>query len=31
MSSNTSLGFEEQKGIKQIIDGLQQGLFQIMD
>jgi hypothetical protein len=31
MSSNASLGFEEQKGIKKIIDGLQQGLFQITD
>ncbi len=31
MASNTSLGFEEQKGIKQIIDGLQQGQFQITD
>ena len=31
MSSNTHLGFEEQKGIKKIIDGLQQGYFQILD
>lgn len=31
MSSNTDLGFEEQRGIKKIIDGLQRGSFQLLD
>ena len=31
MSSNTDLGFEEKRGIKKIIDGLQRGSFQILD
>lgn len=31
MSSNTCLSFEEQKGITKIIDGLQQGLFKVID
>ncbi|MGB3403160.1 MAG: hypothetical protein WBA77_10760 [Microcoleaceae cyanobacterium] len=31
MSSNAHLSFDEQKGIKKIIDGLHRGVFQIMD
>ncbi len=31
MSSNTKLSFEEQKGIKKIIDGLQRGMFKVLD
>ena len=31
MSSNTDLGFEEKRGIKKIIDGLQRGSFQLLD